>query len=66
MKLKQRRRKPVLDKNFFFKIGPEIVACFRNSIFMKGQDIDGNRFKPYSKEYAEDKASRHGNDTERQ
>ena len=46
----------MLDKNFFFKTGPQIVACFRKSIFMDGKDIDGNNFKPYLKEYAEAKS----------
>jgi hypothetical protein len=47
----------MLDKNFFFKVGPQIVACFRKTIFLEGNDIDGNKFKPYLKEYAEAKAA---------
>ena len=47
----------MLDKNFFFKTGPEIVACFRKSIFMKGEDVEGTKFKPYSKSYATAKAT---------
>ena len=47
----------MLDKKFFFKVGPQIVSCFRKQIFMKGKDINGNKFKEYSKEYAEAKSA---------
>ena len=47
----------MLDRNFFFTIGPKIVACFRKKIFMEGKDIDGNSFPAYSPMYAIAKAS---------
>ena len=38
----------VLDKKFFWKIGPEVVAKFKKHIFIQGKDAEGNKFKPYS------------------
>ena len=42
-----------LDPKFFFKIGPEVVAKFRNHTFMKALDVKGRKFKNYSAKYGE-------------
>jgi len=49
----------MLDRKFFFKHGPDLVACFRKHIFMDGKDVFGKKFKGYSKKYGE--AKRTGN-----
>ena len=49
----------MLDRKFFFKYGPDLVACFRKHIFMDGKDVWGKKFKGYSQEYGE--AKRTGN-----
>jgi len=45
----------MLDRKFFTKYGPDLVACFRKQIFMEGKDVWGKSFKGYSKEYGESK-----------
>ena len=47
----------MLDKKFFFKIGPEVVAKFRKHTFNQAKDIDGKQFKAYSSSYAKAKGT---------
>ena len=52
----------VLDKIFFSKIAPNVIACYRKHIFGtsggKGaKDIDGKNYPKYSPEYEEAKKS---------
>ncbi len=44
-----------LDKRFYIKHGPDLVACFRKHIFMDAKDVYGKKFKSYSKEYGQAK-----------
>ena len=48
----------MLDRQFFFKHGPDLVACFRKHTFMDAKDVYGKKFKGYSTEYG--KAKRTG------
>ena len=41
----------MLDKKFFLKVGPEVVAKFRKHTFMEGKDVDKKKFKGYSRDY---------------
>ena len=45
----------LLDKAFWYKVGPEVVAKFKKHTFMEAKDIDGSPFKGYSQEYGEAK-----------
>ncbi len=45
----------MLNKKFWYKAGPEVVAKFKKHIFMDAKDIDGNAFEGYSQEYGEAK-----------
>jgi hypothetical protein len=45
----------MLDSKFFFFIAPEIVSRYRKHIFFEGKDIDGKKFKKYSKKYSQRK-----------
>lgn len=45
----------MLDKKFWYNIGPEVVAKFKKHTFMKARDINGDSFKGYSQEYGEAK-----------
>ena len=48
----------LLDKNFFHKLGINVVNMYRNHTFKKGLDYKGKKFKKYSTEYT--KAKRTG------
>ena len=45
----------MLDKKFFFKYGPDVVAKFRKNIFMEAKDVYGKKFGNYSTEYGKNK-----------
>ena len=45
----------LLDKAFWYKVGPGVVAQFKKHTFMEAKDIDDNPFKGYSQEYGEAK-----------
>ncbi len=42
----------MLDFKFFSTVGVEVVNRYRKHIFDEGKDIDGKKFKSYSKEYS--------------
>ena len=43
----------MLDFKFFSTVGVEVVNRYRKHIFDESKDIDGRKFKSYSKEYGE-------------
>ena len=45
----------MLDRKFFLKYGPDLVACFRKHTFMDAKDVYGKKFKGYSTEYGQAK-----------
>ena len=47
----------MLDKRFFRKLAPNVVNMYRKHTFEKGLDVDGNKFKDYTPEYARRKRS---------
>ena len=47
----------MLDKRFFRQLAPNVVNMYRIHTFEKGLDVDGNKFKDYTPEYARRKRS---------
>ena len=47
----------MLDKRFFRQLAPNVVNMYRKHTFEKGLDVDGNKFKDYTPEYARRKRS---------
>ena len=45
----------MIDRKFFFKLGPEVVAKYRKHTFIDGKDVNGKKFKKYSKKYGQRK-----------
>ena len=37
----------MLDKKFWFDVGPEVVSKFKKHTFMEAKDINDNKFPPY-------------------
>ena len=48
----------MLDFEFFRTVGVEVVNRYRKHNFDEGKDVDGKKFKSYSKEYGSRKRSK--------